>query len=83
MVDSLTNTLNGADLSKNTEVVVCPPSMYTASVVDRLRDDVAVGVQDVWYVSFSSLGPLLPHATHSATLPLGGPIHTATVHDLE
>jgi triosephosphate isomerase len=48
MVDSMTNILNAAKLSKDVEVVVCPPSAYASSLKAKLRKDVNIGVQDVW-----------------------------------
>jgi triosephosphate isomerase len=49
MVESMTNILNSARISKDTEVVICPPAVYTSAVKSKLRGDVAIGVQDVWY----------------------------------
>ena len=50
MVEDMTNILNSAQLSKDTEVVICPPAVYTSSVKSKIRDDVSLGVQDVWCV---------------------------------
>lgn len=48
LVDSMTNILNSANISKDTEVVICPPALYTSPVKSKLRSDIAIGVQDVW-----------------------------------
>jgi glyceraldehyde 3-phosphate dehydrogenase len=54
MVDNMTNILNNAKLSKDTEVVVCPPSTYATALKDKLRSDIHVGVQDVWSSGFGA-----------------------------
>lgn len=46
-INSLVDTLNSAAISKNVEVVVCPPSVYQASVAHSVRRDIAVSAQDV------------------------------------
>jgi len=40
--------LNQSTLSTDTEVVVCPSPVYVQGVQEKIRDDVAVGAQDVW-----------------------------------
>eukprot|EP00518_Triparma_eleuthera_P017536 CAMPEP_0197544876 /NCGR_PEP_ID=MMETSP1320-20131121/143_1 /TAXON_ID=91990 /ORGANISM="Bolidomonas sp., Strain RCC2347" /LENGTH=608 /DNA_ID=CAMNT_0043104325 /DNA_START=37 /DNA_END=1863 /DNA_ORIENTATION=+ len=47
-VNDLVSMLNQMTLTSETEVVVCPPSLYSHKVKSELRSDVSVGVQDVW-----------------------------------
>ena len=47
-VNDLVSMLNQSTLSTDTEVVVCPSQVYVQGVNEKLRDDVAVGAQDVW-----------------------------------
>jgi glyceraldehyde 3-phosphate dehydrogenase len=54
MVESMTNILNAAKISKDTEVVICPPALYTNAVKSKLRSDVKIGVQDVWSGGFGA-----------------------------
>jgi len=46
-VKTLVDTLNTGSLTSGVEVVVAPPSIFSASVRDNLRKDVAVASQDV------------------------------------
>jgi len=47
-VNDLVSMLNQSTLSTDTEVVVCPSPVYVQGVQEKIRDDVAVGAQDVW-----------------------------------
>ena len=44
----LVSMLNQANLSVDTEVVVCPSQVHLHSVKEGIRSDIAVGAQDCW-----------------------------------
>jgi len=46
-ITGLINTLNTGRLAKDVEVVVAPPHLYSASVAQNLRKDIAVSSQDI------------------------------------
>jgi len=47
-VNSLVNSLNSGGFSKDTEVVVAPPSIFAKELKSKLRSHIQLASQDVW-----------------------------------
>lgn len=66
----LVQNLNNAQLSKETEIVIAPPSLYILPLKELVRNHVAVGAQNAYIeVSGAFTGEISPKQLHDEGVP--------------
>lgn len=66
----LVGNLNNAQLSKDTEIVIVPPSLYILPLKELVRKDIAVGAQNAYVqISGAYTGEISPKQLHDEGVP--------------